>query len=116
VSPAAAGSPPRNATAPVPGFGPVDERLARIAARRAFVELKAGFMNAAAELRGPAGVRLRSQLRSSEDMSQLWHLSRPLLAAMPAWRADAPSPRHDLQRQLERAFPDSGSDTGFMPL
>jgi hypothetical protein len=101
---------------PLPGFGLPEDRLARIAARRAFVELKTSFMRAAAVACGPRCELLRRKVREADDVLQLWRLRVALLAALPVDLAHASMDRLELLRQLDSVFPDSGPETGFVPL
>ena len=48
--------------AALPGFGMPDERLARLAARRAFVDLKISFMRATADIQGHTGQLLQRKV------------------------------------------------------
>lgn len=100
----------------LPGFGLPEDRLARIAARRAFVELKSGFMSAASEACGPSAERLRRKVRSADEALQLWGLRLALLAALPVDKERSARQRQALLRQLDSVFPDSGPETGFVPL
>lgn len=85
-----------------------NERLARIAARRAFVELKGSFMRAAAEVEGSLGARLQRQVRQATEPVQLWRLGGAMLAALRA-REDERAAIHrvELRRQLDSIFADS---------
>ncbi|QPF73756.1 hypothetical protein G8A07_13030 [Roseateles sp. DAIF2] len=55
----------------------------RVAARRAFIELKLGFTRAAAAVPGPDGADLQSQVRHASEPIELWLLRGRLLAALP---------------------------------
>jgi hypothetical protein len=105
------GAPPH-----LPGFGVPEERLARIAARRAFVELKTSFMRAAADACGPGGELLRRKVREADEALQLWRLRVALLAALPTGHERTAAHRLELLHQLDSVFPDSGPETGFVPL
>ena len=91
-----------DAGAEVPGL-PAD-RVARIAARRAFVEMKHLFLRAVENLAHRKGAWLRDQVRSAEDPVDLWLLRGPLLAAL---REDdtTRSLRAELYRSLDSTFP-----------
>jgi hypothetical protein len=102
--------------AELPGFGLPEDRLARIAARRAFVELKTSFMRAATDAAGPAGDMLRRRVRDADEALQLWRLRTVLLAALPAGHARTEQHRAELLRQLDSVFPDTGPETTFAPL
>jgi len=86
----------------LPGL-PAD-RSARIAARRAFVEMKLLFLRAVENLDHRKGAWLRAQVRSAEDPVDLWLLRGPLLAAL---REDdrTRSLRGELYRNLDSTFP-----------
>ena len=86
----------------VPGL-PAD-RVARIAARRAFVDMKLLFLRSVENLEHRKGAWLRSQVRSAEDPIDLWLLRGPLLAAL---REDdrTRSLRAELYRSLDSTFP-----------
>jgi hypothetical protein len=99
-----------------PGFGPPEDRLARIAARRAFVELKTSFMRAASDACGPSGELLRRKVRDADESLQLWRLRVALLAALPSGHERTALHRSELLHQLDSVFPDSGPETGFVPL
>jgi hypothetical protein len=92
------------------------ERLARVAARRAFVEMKQCFMEAAAEIDGSQAALLRRQLRQADDVHALWQLHRPLLASLPPHEPRVAKHREALIEHLHSAFPDTGCDTEFAPL
>jgi hypothetical protein len=100
----------------LPGFGLPDDRLARIAARRAFVELKTSFMRAASDACGPTSELLRRKVRDADEALQLWRLRIALLAALPSDHERTAQHRSELLRQLDSVFPDSGPETGFVPL
>lgn len=100
----------------LPGFGLPEDRLARLAARRAFVELKTSFMRAATDAAGPYSDLLRRRVRDADEALQLWRLRLPLLAALPAGHARTAQHRAELLRELDSVFPDTGDDTTFVPL
>jgi hypothetical protein len=89
------------------------DRTARIAARRAFVEMKHLFMRAVADLGDRKGQWLREKVRLSSDPMDLWLLRSPVLAAL--HRNDAPTRklRAELYRGLDSIFPEAfGLGTG----
>ncbi len=88
------------------GCGMPAERQARIAARRAFVDMKQGFMAAVASLGGAHGHWLREQVRSSADPVDLWLLREDVLAALPEADNDSRRMCLDLHRALDQAFSD----------
>jgi hypothetical protein len=92
----------------IPGMP--QERLARVAARRVFVEMKQCFMESAADLQGASAALLKRQLRIAGDIGELLELSDTLLAVLP------PEERKAVRRQLDAAFPMAGRDTEFVPL
>jgi hypothetical protein len=92
-------------------FNLPDERVARIAARRAFVDLKLCFMRAAADIDGPLGVRLQRQVRQASESVQLWRLSAAVLAALRSNGERMHVHRQELRRQLDSIFADSSYDT-----
>ena len=80
------------------------DRAARIAARRAFVDMKQLFMRAVENLDHRKAEWLRSQVRVAEDPIDLWLLRGPLLAAL---REDDSTRalRAELYRTLDSTFP-----------
>ena len=88
-----------------------DEWSARIAARRSFVEMKHCFMQAAACVDGPLGVRLQRRVRASTTAQELSPMRVYVLGALA--RAND---RAELCRRLDSDFPDTGPETGFVPL
>jgi hypothetical protein len=95
---------------PHTAFNLPDERIARIAARRAFVELKLCFMRAAADVDGSLGVRLQQQVRRASEPVQLWQLRAAVLAALLDRHERTPIHRIELRRQLDSIFTDSSFD------
>jgi hypothetical protein len=83
------------------------ERLARIAARRAFVELKSTFMRAAADIDGAVGEDLQRKVRQASEPVQLWRLRGSVLMALHAHHERTPIHRIELRRQLDSIFADS---------
>jgi hypothetical protein len=83
------------------------DREDRIAARRAFVELKQLFMRAVADLPGRKAHWLRAQVRQAHEPLDLWLLRGPVLAAL---RDDDPLTRGlrgELYRSLDSTFQDT---------
>ena len=80
------------------------ERAARIAARRAFVDMKQLFLRAVENLDHRKAEWLRGQVRVAEDPIDLWLLRGPLLAAL---REDDSTRalRAELYRTLDSTFP-----------
>jgi len=98
------------------GFGLPDERLARVAARRAFVELKQSFMRAVADVEGSSGELLQRKVRQASEAIELWRLRALVLESLPPQHPHTAAHRIELRRQLDSVFPDHGVDTGFLPL
>ena len=88
-------------------FNLPDERVTRIAERRAFVALKACFIRAAAAIDGQIGARLQRHVRQASEPVQLWRLSGALLAALRDDDAHSHVYRTELRRQLDSIFADS---------
>src|SRR3954463_8965025 len=80
------------------------DRAARIAARRAFVDMKQLFMRSVENLQHRKGAWLRAQVRTAEDPVDLWLIRGPLLAAL---REDdrTRSLRAELYRSLDSTSP-----------
>ncbi|HMO48497.1 MAG TPA: hypothetical protein PKB14_21040 [Rubrivivax sp.] len=112
----APGAAPRHhlARAALAGAGMPDERRARIAARRAFVNLKLGYLAAVEALPGPRGDWLRFQIRHAAEPSDLWLLRSAVFDALPGHEHRAE--RDTLQRGIDSMFPRSRADSGFAPL
>jgi len=87
--------------------GMPQDRLARLAARRAFVDLKHDFMAATAGLPGHRGEWLRQRIRRAEDPYNLWQLRHSLFAALPGNDPDTCSIRHALKTGLDSLFTES---------
>ena len=102
---------PRSALA---GVGMPDDRQARIAARRAFVNLKQTYLPAIDALPGPRAEWLRFQIRHAAEPADLWLLRAAVFDALP--RQDYGSERETLQRGIETVFPSSHAHSGFAPL
>jgi len=87
------------------------DRAARIAARRAFVDMKQLFIRSVEKLEHRKGAWLRSQVRAAEDPLDLWLLRGPLLAAL---REDDRNRqlRAELYRTLDRTFPEAFATFG----
>ncbi len=106
------------ASADLPGAGLPHDRMSRLAARRAFVELKHVFAAAVQPLPGRQGEWLRQQVRGAEEPVDLWLLRAPVMQALSA-RDEATSRwRAHLRKSLCALFPDSGVQlaTGFSAL
>lgn len=103
-------------TAAYPGFGLPEERLARLAARRAFVNLKISFMRATADIQGGLGELLQRKVRHSHEAVELLRLRGAVFTALPTDSQSSVLHKLDLHQQLGSVFPDSGDDTVFAPL
>jgi hypothetical protein len=108
---------PDNA-APALAVGLPQDRAARIAARRAFVEMKQLFLRAAASLSGHKGTWLGRRVRAAADADDLLQLRGPIVDALREDEAHARARRAELYRSLDRAFGDGGrrAATGFAGL
>src|SRR5204862_7931258 len=82
-------------------FGLPDERLARVAARRAFVEMKHAFMRAAADIDGVIGAMLQRKVRNATEAADLWRLRAVLLASLSSTHERTALHRWELHRQLD---------------
>jgi hypothetical protein len=98
------------------GFGLPGDRLALMAARRAFVEMKQVFMRAAADVDGSVGEMLKQRVRSANQPVELWRIRAVLLASLPAGHERALIHRIELHRQLDSLFPFNACATVPMPL
>ena len=96
-----------------PGAGMPGDRGARLAARRAFVELKLTFMTALAGV--PGAGWLYAQVRGAEEPVDLWLLRAPVFAALSGADPDYRQRRQRLRRGLDSVFPDLEPGSGFVP-
>ncbi|MES2715027.1 MAG: hypothetical protein V4795_04645 [Pseudomonadota bacterium] len=113
MNPAVQTRPPRQyfraanaAVLPDPGLP--QDRHARIAARRTFVDLKQQFMAAIETLDGMRGDWLRRQVRQTQAPVDLWMLRGAVFAALETQDDYSRRTRNDLHRVLDSAFPDNG--------
>jgi hypothetical protein len=90
------------------------DRGARVAARRAFVELKVTFLSALQDLRCEDW--LVDQVRGAEEPVDLWLLRAPVFEALDCGRPEVRRRRHELRRGLDSMFPDLDMPSGFSPL
>jgi hypothetical protein len=67
---------------PLPAMDLPPERLARIATRRAFVEMKRRFMQAVERIQGQPGEDLRERVRRTQQPNELWSLRAAVLIAL----------------------------------
>ncbi|MBL0086110.1 MAG: hypothetical protein IPP87_10335 [Ideonella sp.] len=103
-----------SANAPLQGAGMPQERLAQIAARLTFVDLKQRYAAAAAGVPGSRGDWLRVQVRQTEELSDLWLLRGAVFSALRELDSDRASlARLDLYSALASVFPD---DEALMPV
>lgn len=98
------------------GHGMPDDRLARVAARRAFVEMKQVFMRAAADAEGSVGEMLRHRVRAANEPVELWRIRAVILASLPSHHERSLVHRIELHRQLDSLFPFNACDTEAMPM
>jgi hypothetical protein len=95
------------------GIGLPDDRQARIAARRAFVNLKLTYLAAVQSLPGPRADWLRFQIRHAAEPGDLWLLRAAVFDALPGQQHRAE--RDTLQRGIDSVFPSSRFNSGFAP-
>ncbi len=92
----------------LPGPGMPQDRHARIAARRCFVELKHQFMTAVAGLDGGRADWLRYQVSQAREPVDLWLLRGLVFCALERAGATALRTQRELQRLVDKVFPDCG--------
>ena len=100
-------------SAALSGAGLPNDRMARLAARRAFVDLKLTFMEAVRSLPEHRGDWLRQQVRCAEEPVDLWLLRAPLFAALTGPDPELRGQRLRLRRGLDSLFPDREPASGF---
>lgn len=83
------------------------DRAARIAARRAFVDMKLLFMRAVAHLTDRKGEWLRQQVRLANEPIDLWLLRGPVLVALRQGDGGTRGLRAELYRGLDMIFPEA---------
>ncbi|HEX5684914.1 MAG TPA: hypothetical protein VFY73_12895 [Ideonella sp.] len=89
------------------------DRASRVAARRAFVEMKLLFLRATGPLEDRKGEWLRHQVRQATDPMDLWLLRGPVLRALSQDDQRHRSVRAELYRSLDSIFPEAfGFDPG----
>jgi hypothetical protein len=93
------------------GIGMPHDRQARIAARRAFVNLKQTYLLAIEAVPGPRADWLRFQVRHAEEPADLWLLRAAVFDALPTHACR--TQRQTLQRGIESLFPSAGANSGF---
>jgi hypothetical protein len=84
----------------LPGAGLPHDRMARLAARQAFVTLKSCFLDAVATLPEVPGAWLHQQVRASEEPIDLWLLRAPVFDSL----AGTDPYRREQRRQLRHAL------------
>ncbi len=97
----------------LPGAGLPHDRMARMAARQAFVELKRSFVDAVAGVPAERGDWLRQQVRSAEEPIDLWLLRAPVFASLAGTDPAQRGCRQQLRRGLDSLFLDSGPPSCF---
>lgn len=97
----------------LPGAGLPHDRMSRLAARRAFVDLKTVFIAAVTEIPGRHGDWLRSQIRAAEEPVDLWLLRAPVLQTLASRDEAATRWRRQLRSSLETLFPDCEQASAF---
>jgi hypothetical protein len=98
----------------VPGLP--GDRMARIAARRAFVELKQTYLLALSEASEDEAGWLRNQVRSAEQPVDLWLLRAPVFAVLSGTDPDRRRRRQMLRRGLDSMFMDTQPPSSFVSL
>jgi hypothetical protein len=93
--------PPQQA-APQPGLPP--DRLAQIAARRDFVEMKQSYMHAASDIASSTGELLQHRVRKATEPWELWSLRAVILASLAADHERTLSHRMRLERAFDSIF------------
>lgn len=91
------------------------DRLARMAARRAFVDLKTMFMRAVEPLQDRKGQWLQEKVRLATDPMDLWLLRSPVLAAQSGNAPEAVALRAELYRAIDSVFPQAFGSSHLMP-
>lgn len=91
----------------LPGSGMPQDRHARIAARRSFVEIKNRFLAAVEPLDGPGGDWLRHQVRQAREPVDLLLLRGLVFSALERAGVSAERSQNELQRAVDNVFPDN---------
>ena len=86
------------------GLGLPQERLARIAARRDFVEMKQSYMNAASDIASVTGGLLQHKVRMASEPWELWSLRAVILASLTDDHERTVSHRMKLEREFDSIF------------
>ncbi|MDE2371143.1 MAG: hypothetical protein KGN16_19400 [Burkholderiales bacterium] len=96
------------------GIGMPADRGARVAARKAFVDLKFSFLSALQDL--CCEDWLVDQVRGAEEPVDLWLLRAPVFEALDGGRPEMRRRRLEIRRGLDTLFPDLDVPSGFSPL
>ena len=98
--------PPLQATAKaaIPGVGLPPERLARIATRRAFVEMKQSYMSAVSDIDSTTGGLLQHKVRKASEPWELWSLRAVILASLASDHERTHTHRMRLEREFDSIF------------
>ena len=88
----------------VPAGGLPQERVARIAARRAFVEMKQTYMDATSDIAGATAALLQHKVRRASEPWELWSLRAVILASLPADHERTAGHRSKLAREFDSLF------------
>ena len=84
------------------------ERLAYIAARRAFVEMKRSYMSAVSDIAGSPADLLQHKVRKASEPWELWSLRAVILASLRADHERTVSHRMKLEREFDSIFSTPG--------
>ena len=84
------------------------ERQTRIAARRAFVEMKQSYMGAASDISGSTAAMLQQRVRNASEAWELWSLRAVILASLTEGHERTQSHRMKLEREFDSIFSSSG--------
>jgi hypothetical protein len=91
--------------------GMPQDRLARVAARQAFVDLKQDFTVAVAGIPGPRGEWLRQVIHRAEEPWALWRARAILFEEIRGNDPDACTVRDSLQTGLDSLFAETEAGT-----
>lgn len=83
------------------------ERLAHIAARRAFVEMKQAYMNATSDIASATAAMLQHKVRRAAEPWELWSLRAVILASLPSDHERTAGHRLKLGREFDSIFSSS---------
>lgn len=107
---------PRHVAHAAAHVGMPGDRTARLAARRAFVELKVTFLEALAGLQDARFDWLRTHVRGTEEPVDLWLLRAPVFAVLSGPDPEFRRRRQLVRRALDSVFHDSEPPSTFGPL